>query len=139
MSQLKLKQQMIDFIYQYKQYLEEDQLVPFIRIAYNALPFNQFKYDLELVLEALDCDLEPFYTQAAAEIIVQEELPIEGGKEYVDRLLHLISIEYWLKTNSNLVKRYLIDHQTELHIRCIPSGKTSNLDDKQNYFVEVTI
>ncbi len=139
MPQLRLKQQMIHFIHQYKQYLEENQLVPLIRIAYNVLPFNQFKYDLEIILEVLDCDLESIYTQAAAEIIVEEELPLQGGKEHVDRLLNLISIEYWRKTNSTLIKRYLIDHQTELHIRCIPSEKTSNLDDKQNYFVEVTI
>lgn len=137
MPRLKVKQQMIDLFHEYREYIEENQLVPFIRIAYTVLPFNQFKYDLELVLEVLDCDLESLYTQAAAEIIVEEELPIEGGKEYIDRLLNLISIEYWRKTNSNLVKRYLLDHQTELHIRCIPSGKISTLDDKQNYFVEV--
>lgn len=138
MSQLKLKQQMIDLFHEYKEYIEENQLVPFIRIAYNFLPFSQFKYDLELVLEVLDSDLESLYTQAAAEIIVEEELPIEGGKKHVDTLLYNISIEHWRKTNSNLVKRYLLDHQTELHIRCIPSENSSNLDEKQNFIVEVT-
>ena len=104
MPQLKLKQAMIDLFHEYREYIEENQLVPFIRIAYNFLPFNQFKYDLELVLEVLDSDLESLYTQAAAEIIVEEELPNEGGKEHVDTLLYHISIEHWRKTNSNLVK-----------------------------------
>ena len=99
---------MIDFLHENKQYLEEDQLVPLIRIAYNVLPFNRFKYDLEIILEVLDCDLESIYTQAAAEIIVEEELPLQGGKEHVDRLLNFISIEYWRKTNSTLVKRYFL-------------------------------
>lgn len=109
---------MIELIKRNAQYLEDEQFVPFIRIAYNTIPFNQFKDDLPVVLHTLGCDLDKEFTQAAAEIIVEEDLPMKPSVSS-DNLLSGISIGYWKETTAEHVLTYLVDHQKELKIKCV--------------------
>lgn len=118
MTNFQLKPQMIELIKRNAQYLEDEQFVPFIRIAYNTIPFNQFKDDLPVVLHTLGCDLDKEFTQAAAEIIVEEDLPMKPSVSS-DNLLSGISIGYWKETTAEHVLTYLVDHQKELKIKCV--------------------
>ena len=102
MTNFQLKPQMIELIKRNSQYLEDEQFVPFIRIAYNTLPFNQFKDDLPVILYTLGVDLDKEFTQAAAEIISEENLPLLKSASS-DNLLSEISIGYWKETTAEHV------------------------------------
>ena len=118
MTNFQLKPQMIELIKNHSQYLDNNQFVPFIRIAYNTIPFTQFRDDLPVVLHTLGIDLDKEFTQAAAEIICEEELPILKS-EFSDKLLDRISVRYWKETTADHVLNYMLEHQYELKIRCV--------------------
>ena len=118
MTNFQLKPQMIELIKNHSQYLDSNQFVPFIRIAYNTIPFTQFRDDLPVVLSALGVDLDKAFTQAAAEIISEEDLPILQS-EFSDKLLGGITIRYWKETTAEHVLNYMLEHQHELKIRCV--------------------
>lgn len=118
MTNFQLKPQMIKLIKDHSQYVEDEQFAAFIRIAYNTLPFNQFKDDLPVVLYTLGVDLEKEFTQAAAEIIAEEDLPIVQSATS-DNLLSGISVGYWKETTAENILKYLLGHQNELKIKCV--------------------
>lgn len=130
MTNFQLKPQMIELIKNHSEYLDSNQFVPFIRIAYNTLPFNQFRDDLPVVLYTLGVDLDKEFTQAAAEIIAEEDLPILQSA-FSDKLLGGITVKYWKETTADHVLNYMLEHQHELKIRCV------KLDMKGEYTADL--
>lgn len=125
MTNFQLKPEMIELIKKHSQYLDNNQFVPFIRIAYNTLPFNQFRNDLPVILYTLGVDLDKEFTQAAAEVISEEDLPLMQSA-FSDNLLGGITIGYWKETTADHVLNYMLDHQQELKIRCVKLNMKSH-------------